>query len=107
MSFFACFFSSIQAREIKIDCKPVSVKILVAPDPNHTEIAKELRKCKLDNNKMRYHPVRVRFFHLDRQTALRKLLWHENDLDTKVLVKKNWKKFYFFDIFRTHFDNDF
>ena len=85
----------------------MSVKILVAPDPNHTEIAEELRKCKLDNNKMRYHPVRVRFFHLDRQTALRKLLWHENDLDTKVLVKKNWKKFYFFDIFRTHFDNDF
>ena len=33
---------------------------------------------------MRYHPVKVRFFHLDKQTALRKLLWHEDDLDTNV-----------------------
>ena len=85
----------------------MSVKILVAPDPNHPEIAEELRKCKLDNNEMRYHPVKVRFFHLDSQTALRKLLWHEDDLDTNVSIKKTEKNYFLKYVFRTHLDNDF
>ena len=33
---------------------------------------------------MRYNPIRIRFYHYDQQTSLRKLLWHEDDLDTNV-----------------------
>ena len=39
---------------------------------------------KLDHEKMRYNPIRIRFYHYDQQTSLRKLLWHEDDLDTNV-----------------------
>jgi hypothetical protein len=33
---------------------------------------------------MKYDPIRVRFYHFDNQTSLRKLLWHEDELQTNV-----------------------
>ena len=69
-----------------MDSKPVSVKIKVAPDPRKydKEISENLNRCELDYEAMRYHPIKIRFYHYDKQTALRKLLWHEDDLDTNV-----------------------
>ena len=69
-----------------MDSKPVSVKIKVAPDPRKydKEISENLNGCELDYEAMRYHPIKIRFYHYDKQTALRKLLWHEDDLDTNV-----------------------
>ena len=46
--------------------------------------AQDLSSCVLDHEKMRYSPIRIRFYHYDIQTSLRKLLWHEDDLDTNV-----------------------
>ena len=65
---------------------------------------------KLDHEKMRYNPIRIRFYHYDQQTSLRKLLWHEDDLDTNVsfnficlffynLVQGNFMKQVFYLIF--------
>ena len=48
------------------------------------EISENLNGCELDYEAMRYHPIKIRFYHYDKQTALRKLLWHEDDLDTNV-----------------------
>ena len=41
-------------------------------------------ECVADKTKMKYKPIRLTFPHLDRQTSLRKLLWHEDDLISNV-----------------------
>ena len=81
------YFRSIRAKDIKIDSKPISVKIKVAPDPEDPTV--DLSSCELDYEAMRYHPIKIRFYHYDSQTALRKLLWHEDDLDTNVCTFHN------------------
>ena len=73
---------SIRAKDIKMDSKTVSVQVTVAPDPD--KLDQDLSKCQLDHEKMRYSPITIRFYHYDHQTSLRKLLWHEDDLDTNV-----------------------
>ena len=80
-----------------MDSKPVSVKIKVAPDPRKydKEMSENLNGCELDYEAMRYHPIKIRFYHYDKQTALRKLLWHEDDLDTNVRMKIFFKSFIF------------
>ena len=95
---------SLRARDIKLDSKPISVQIMVAPDPiqieqathhdvfgpsypNHDEMTKnDVSGCELDHEAMRYDPIRIRFYHYDTQTSLRKLLWHDDDLDTNVRI---------------------
>ena len=37
-------------------------------------------ECRANMTKMKYKPIRMTFPHMDKQTALRKLLWHEDDL---------------------------
>jgi len=77
---------SIRAKDIKMDSKTVSVQVTVAPDPD--KLDQDLSKCQLDHEKMRYSPITIRFYHYDHQTSLRKLLWHEDDLDTNIAVRK-------------------
>ena len=77
---------SIRAKEIKLDSKAISVKLMVSQDPDN--LGQNLTGCKLDAEQMRYNPITMRFYHLDRQTSLRKLLWHEDDLDTNIEVRK-------------------
>ena len=43
-----------------------------------------LIECHVNSTKMKYKPVRLTFPHIDRQTSLRKLLWHEDDLISNV-----------------------
>ena len=43
--------------------------------------------CVPDEDIMKYKPVRMTFFHYDRSTSKRKLLWHDGDAKTGV----NWK----------------
>lgn len=73
---------SIRAREMKLDSKPVSVQLMVAPNVN--KLDQDLTSCQFDAEQMRYHPITIRFYHYDKQTSLRKLLWHEDDLETNV-----------------------
>lgn len=63
---------------------------MVAPEPNG-DILQDYSNCKLDHDKMRYYPFTIRFYHYDHQTSLRKLLWHEDDLDTNV---SSWNNFF-------------
>ena len=77
---------SIRAREFKLDSKAISVQLMHSPDPE--DLTEDLSSCKLDHEKMRYNPIRIRFYHYDIQTSLRKLLWHEDDLDTNVSFHK-------------------
>ena len=90
---------SIRAKEIKLDSKAVSVKLMMSQNPEDllNDRAPDLSSCKLDHEKMRYNPIRIRFYHYDQQTSLRKLLWHEDDLDTNVSF--NFICFCFFTIF--------
>ena len=41
-------------------------------------------ECRANITKMKYKPIRLTFPHEDKQTALRKLLWHEDDLVSNV-----------------------
>ena len=78
---------SIRAKEFKLDSKAISVKLMFSPEPDN--FAQDLSSCNLDHEKMRYNPIRIRFYHNDIQTSLRKLLWHEDDLDTNVSIKNS------------------
>lgn len=69
--------------QFKIDSKPVSVKLSVNPDPKG-DLTVDLSSCDLDASAMKYTPIRIRFYHYDNQTSLRKLLWHEDELQTNV-----------------------
>ena len=40
--------------------------------------------CVPDEDVMKYKPVRMTFFHYDRSTSKRKLLWHDGDAKTGV-----------------------
>ena len=41
-------------------------------------------ECRANKTKMKYKPIRMTFPHMDKQTTLRKLLWHEDDLVSNV-----------------------
>ena len=46
-------------------------------------------ECRANLTKMKYKPIRLTFPHIDKQTALRKLLWHEDDLISNVCFTPN------------------
>ena len=46
-------------------------------------------ECVANKTKMKYKPIRLTFPHMDRQTSLRKLLWHEDDLISNVSYEVN------------------
>ena len=77
--------SSIFSKHFKLDSRPVSVKMSlcdVGHDSDHSDA--DLADCKINKNEMKYNPIRVKFTHVDKQTSKRKLLWHEDDLQTKI-----------------------
>ena len=84
------FCSNIRVRKFKMDGISVTVKIKVVADPNYfvnpdfDEAYENTTLCEIDTDKMKYNPVRIRFYHLDRTTSLRKLLWHENEMVSDV-----------------------
>ena len=44
--------------------------------------------CEPNEDIMKYKPVRMTFFHYDKSTSKRKLLWHDGDAKTGVSYKK-------------------
>ena len=81
-------FRNIRAKEIKVDSKVISFKVRVNPDPNKTTQIMEQSiftdHCIPNQDLMKYKPVRMTFFHYDKSTSKRKLLWHDGDLKTGV-----------------------
>ena len=73
----------IPSKIFKIDSRAVTVKMTVNPNPKG-DLTLNLSGCSLDPEVMKYRPIRVRLYHYDNQTSLRKLLWHENELQTNV-----------------------
>jgi uncharacterized protein with ParB-like and HNH nuclease domain len=57
----------------------------VNPNPKG-DLTQNFSGCNLDSDLMKYNPIRVKFYHYDNQTSLRKLLWHEDELQTNVIV---------------------
>ena len=58
------------------------------PDPKKTDQLMNQKSytenCVPDEDIMKYKPVRMTFFHYDRSTSKRKLLWHDGDAKTGV-----------------------
>ena len=81
-------FRSIRAKEVKVDSKVISFKVRVNPDPKKTDQLMNQKSytenCVPDEDIMKYKPVRMTFFHYDRSTSKRKLLWHDGDAKTGV-----------------------
>ncbi len=67
---------SFYAPEVKVDSRPVSVKLA------------EVEGCEIDQEKMRYDPIKIRMFHYDPQTARRKLHWHNEDLQSEIAQRQ-------------------
>ncbi len=77
--------ASCRAKRIKIDSKPITVKILVGPDPEG-DLEENFASCTLEPTYTKYNPITIRFFHYDGKTAIRKLQWHDDDLQTDVIT---------------------
>ena len=87
---------NIRANKIKIDSKPISVKMRVNADPDEIdpdnldpEAPDYATECQIDHDEFKYNPVQIRFIHMDQRTSNKKLIgrslmWHEDDLQTDV-----------------------
>ena len=87
---------NIRANKIKIDSKPISVKMRVNADPDDIdpdnldpEAPDYAAECQIDHDEFKYNPVQIRFIHMDQRTSNKKLIgrslmWHEDDLQTDV-----------------------
>ena len=87
---------NIRANKIKIDSKPISVKMRVNADPDEIdpdnldpEAPDYAAECQIDHDEFKYNPVQIRFIHMDQRTSNKKLIgrslmWHEDDLQTDV-----------------------
>lgn len=80
---------NIWAPRVKVDSKVISVKIQLSPDPKDQEDVdnNDYSDCKVDYSAMKYDAVVMRFIHLDQQTSLKKLLWHQDNLQTTVGIQ--------------------
>ena len=107
-------FSSIRSKKFKLDSVGITVKLMVSLHPDYfqnmdqynlsgyTEDQYKLwwleknyydgqrmqAECRANMTKMKYKPIRLTFPHIDKQTSLRKLLWHEDDLVSNVSYYK-------------------
>lgn len=78
-------YRTVQPKVFKLDSKPISVKIRVNPDPKTDNMTKRFdQDCAINQDAMKYSPVKLRFYHNDFMTSKRKLLWFESDLKTNV-----------------------
>ena len=96
---------NIRANKIKIDSKPISVKMRVNPDPDEIDLGNldpeapdYAAECQIDHDEFKYNPVQIRFIHLDQRTSNKKLIgrslmWHEDDLQTDVSRERMLRKF--------------
>ena len=76
----------------------ISVNVKVSQSPDYVDLNGtdfetaydrfDSSLCVADTDKMKYKPIRLKFYHFDRQSSLRKILWHEDDLITEVCVQK-------------------
>ena len=44
------------------------------------------KKNQVDEARLKYGPIKMRFHHKDKTTAKRKLLWHKTGIETKVSI---------------------
>ncbi|XP_059078438.1 uncharacterized protein LOC131876911 [Tigriopus californicus] len=80
---------TVTPKAFKIDSKPISVKIRVNPDPNTDNMTKRFdTDCAIDEDAMKYSPVKLRFYHTDFMTSKRKLLWFDNELKTNIELRR-------------------
>ena len=89
---------NIRANKIKIDSKPITVKMRVNADPDEIdpdnldpEAPDYAAECQIDHDEFKYNPVQIRFIHMDQRTSNKKLIgrslmWHEDDLQTDVSI---------------------
>lgn len=92
--------TNIRANKIKIDSKPISVKMRVNQDPEDIDLDNldpeapdYAAECQIDHDEFKYNPVQIRFIHMDQRTSNKKLIgrslmWHEDDLQTDIEVRR-------------------
>ena len=83
------FYRTVRANEIKVDSRVMTFRAAVTPDERNKSTTSlnyfELEaKCVVDDRRLKYNPIKMRFHHKDKTTAQRKLLWHKTGIDTKV-----------------------
>ena len=67
--------------DIRVNPDPVNITDRNARPSFADELA---QKCVVDTVALKYSPIYLRFYHYDRTTARRKLLWHDGELQSNV-----------------------
>jgi hypothetical protein len=70
---------------VKLDSRAISIKGRFI-DPENLQ--RNTSGCILDSAKMKYDPIKIVFSHLDKQTTMRKLSWHADELKTNIEMRK-------------------
>ena len=82
----------LRAKRFKIDSKVMTFKAAAATDLRAGDDIYSYHNlsslCKVDYEVMKYTPVRMRFYHIDRAHSRRKLLWHDGELTSSIEVRR-------------------
>jgi hypothetical protein len=74
-----------------VDSLAVSVKWQLSASKTNADFD-EKTNCVVDPALMKYNPIRLKLWHYDTTTSLRKILWHEDDIITNVSSSDNpWR----------------
>jgi len=77
-SYFSC--RTIRSKKFKMDSIAISVQV---------RFGTSAYECEMNEEEMKYHPVRLEFEHFDKATSNRKLLaWADDEVKTDVSICK-------------------
>ena len=77
----------ITSQRFVLDSKIITVKMVVNNDTYNSEPG-EAEMCKTNPQWMKYHPVKVKFYHKSKETARRKVLHHEGEIKTSIDIRR-------------------
>ena len=75
--------NSIRSAQLDLDSKVVMVNFNRV-DRSQKQLEDPAEDCLLPPEQMKYHPIRVRFYHLSKLSSVRKLLHHEDEITSTV-----------------------
>ena len=78
---------SITAERFIIDSKVISVKIITNNDTFNPTIA-DSQLCQEIPVDLKYTPIMIKFYHTSRETARRKVLFHEDEIKTSIDTRR-------------------
>ena len=77
--------SGVRTSDAKVDSKVIMVNFRRVEG---SDLPTDDEKCVMPSTDMKYHPIRMRFYHISKFSPTRKLLHHEDEIVSPILDRK-------------------